>query len=156
MNNTCVVVADGTRARAFTLVADAAARRGMRLLEQWTLTNPEAQTRGRRQSGQVKSERNTNRQAGPVHPIGAQRERHRLEQDRRFASEVVDRVCQLVAAWDEGRILLIAEPQLLGLMRARLRGALKSAIRLEELAKDYSGLSTAQLERLFAAERLFQ
>ncbi len=146
MNNICLIIADGSRARLFFVVPDDRPRRKLRLAEQATLLNAETKMRGKRGSGQVKSERNTNRQAGPMHPIGAQRERHRLEHERRFGAKVIERALDLTANWDRGVVVLIAEPRLLGLMRERLRNALKSEIKLEELAKDYTGLSIAELE----------
>lgn len=156
MTQTCLIVADRARARLFVVVPDESPRRRFRLIERSTLVNAETTARGKDGAGRVKSERNTNRQAGPVHPIGAERERHRLEHERRFGAEIVKRAVDMTADWDEGVMLLIAEPRLLGLVRARLREALKAEIRLEELAKDYTGLSTAALERAVLSQRLAQ
>ncbi|OGA44656.1 MAG: hypothetical protein A3G24_08185 [Betaproteobacteria bacterium RIFCSPLOWO2_12_FULL_62_13] len=156
MPNTCIVVADGARARLFTVVTEDSPRRRLKLVEHQALVNPRARAHGESSVSQVKSERNTNRQAGPVHPIGAAREQHRLEHERRFGAEIVHCATALVSGWRGGRLILIAEPRLLGLMRERLRRALDSAIKLEQLAKDYSGLSTAELERLFAIQGLIQ
>ena len=156
MKNTCLIVADGSRARLFVVVPADSPRRKLRLAERVTLVNQETRARGRNGAGRVKSERNTNRQAGPMHPIGAQRERHRLEHERRFGAEVVEHALKLTADWDRGVMVLIAEPRLLGLMRERLRSALRSEIKLEELAKDYSGLSTTELERVVVDQRLIQ
>jgi protein required for attachment to host cells len=156
MNNTCLIVADGSSARLFVVVPYDSPRRKLRLKKEATLVNMETKTRGRSGAGQVKSERNTNRQAGPMHPIGAERGRHRLEHERRFGAEIVERAMDLTAGWQQGVMILIAEPRLLGLMRERLRSALKSEIRLEELAKNYNGLSTAELERIVITQRLAQ
>lgn len=154
MSNTGLLVADRSRARLFVVVPADNPRGKPRLVERATLVNQETKARGRSGAGRVKSERNTNRQAGPVHPIGAQRERHRLEHERRFCAEVIEHALQLTADWDRGVMVLIAEPRLLGLMRERLRTALRSEIKLEELAKDYSGLSTTELERVVIGQRL--
>ncbi|MBI4206348.1 MAG: host attachment protein [Betaproteobacteria bacterium] len=154
MNNTGLLVADRSRARLFVVVPADNPRGKLRLVERVTLVNQETKARGRSGAGRVKGERNTNRQAGPVHPIGAQRERHRLEHERRFCAEVVEHALQLTADWDRGVMVLIAEPRLLSLMRERLRTALRSEIKLEELAKDYSGLSTTELERVVVGQRL--
>lgn len=156
MKNTCLVVADRGRARLFLVMPDDNPRSKLRLDEQASLTNGGAKARGAAGAARVKSERNTNRQAGPVHPIGAQRERHRLEHERRFGAEIVKLAVSATAHWDDGVLLLIAEPRLLGLIREPLRRALKTSIRLEELAKDYAGLSTAELERLVISQRLAQ
>lgn len=154
MSNTCLIVADGARARLFLVECDESPRHRLRLAERATLVNQETRMRGRSGAGRVRSERNTNRQAGPVHPIDARRAQHRLEHERRFGAEVVERALEIAASWDEGVMVLIAEPRLLGLMRERLRSALKGAIKLEELAKDYSGFSRAELERLVVAQGL--
>jgi protein required for attachment to host cells len=154
MKNTCLIIADGARARLFFAVPDEAPRRKIRLIEQAALVNAETQSRGRNGAGLVNSERNTNRQAGPMHPVGAQRQRHRLEHERRFGAEIVERAINMTRDWNEGRMVLIAEPRLLGLMRERLREAVNSKIRLEELAKDYSGFSTAELERVVIEQGL--
>jgi protein required for attachment to host cells len=153
---TCLIVADGSRARLFVVVSDDNPRRKLRLAERVTLLNEETEARGRSGAGRVKSERNTNRQAGPMHPIGEQRERHRLEHERRFGAKVVERAIDLTADWDQGVMVLIAEPRLLGLMRERLRSALRSEIKLEELARDYTGFSTTELERVVVNQRLIQ
>lgn len=150
---TCLIVADGARARLFT-VAPEGARNGVKLVERAALANGQVKARSRTASGAVKSERNTNRQAGPVHPIDAHRERHRLERERRFGAEIVRRAEEFTADWKEGVVVLIAEPRLLGLMREPLRQALRPHIRLEALAKDYSGYSRAALERLVGLQRL--
>jgi protein required for attachment to host cells len=156
MKRTCLIVADGEKARLFLAVPDDSPRRKFRLVEQTTLHNAEFAAHGRAGAGQVGSERNTNRQAGPVHPIGSQRERHRLEHERRFGAEIVKSAVALTMEWNEGVIVLIAEPRLLGLMRARLRGALKKQIALVELAKDYSGLTTTALEKIVVSQGLTQ
>lgn len=156
MNNTCLIVADGFRARLFLVVPDDNPRHELRLAERVTLVNQEAKARGRSGAGRTKGERNTNRQAGPIHPVGAQRERHRLEHERQFGAEVVEYALRLTADWNRGVMVLIAEPRLLGLMRQRLRNALRSEIKLEALAKDYSGLSTTELERVVVGQRLIQ
>ena len=156
MKQTCLIVADGGRARLFVVVPEEGPRRRLRLLEQAALADGEVKTRSRTGSGAVSSERNTNRKAGPVHPIAAQRERHRLEHERRFGAEIVRHAVELTADWSEGVMVVIAEPRLLGLMRERLREALPPRIRLEALAKDYSGLSKSALERILISQRLIE
>ncbi|MGQ0524777.1 MAG: host attachment protein [Betaproteobacteria bacterium] len=153
MKKTCLIVADRARARLFLVLPEEGTRRKLRLDEQATLN---AETRGRGAGGdaRARSERHSNRDAGPVHPVAAQRERHRLEHERRFGAEIVRRAVGVTANWEDGVMLLIAEPRLLGLVREPLREALKPAIRLEELAKDYAGLSTTELERVVVAQRL--
>jgi len=79
MSDTCVVVADGSKARFFLLQSAADPQAKNKLVEQQDLTNSE------HRAPQTES-RHSNRDAGPRHPFGAQRERHRLELERRFAA----------------------------------------------------------------------
>lgn len=154
LNTTCIVVADAKRARFFSIEASDAPRYPLKLVEGSVLLNPDVEGARRNGAGRVKTERVSNRQAGPVHPVGAQRERHRLELERRFGREIASQAERITGAWTSGAVVLIAAPRLLGLMREGLRNALHSGIELKELAKDYSGLSAAELRDRLAILRL--
>lgn len=144
-NDICLVVADAARARCFLLEESDAPRAPLKLVEQGALANPDLRSRGKSTTGRVRTETNTNRQAGPMHPIVAQRARHELELERRFARQVAERAAELVAGWPKGTVVLIADPRMLGLLRDPVRGALTPGIQLKELAKDYVHLSAAEL-----------
>jgi protein required for attachment to host cells len=146
MDNVCVVVAGGRRARLFLVRESASPRAPIRLVERGVLDNADLRTRGRSVTGRVRTETNTNREAGPMHPMGAQRERHRIELERRFSVEVARRAAALARDWTTGSIVLVADPRMLGLLRAAVRGALKRAIRVRELAKDYARLTGPRLQ----------
>ena len=152
MDNICVVVADARRARLFTLQAREAPRALFRLAERGTLSNMTLRARGRSVTGRVRTETNTNRQAGPMHPMGAQRERHRIELERRFATAVARRAAALARNWVTGSVVLVAEPRMLGFLRGAVRSALKPAVRVKELAKDYARLTAARLFDRLAAD----
>jgi protein required for attachment to host cells len=145
MNDLCIVVADGARARLFVVEADAASRKGARLVEQAALAQPDLRTLGTSVTGRPRTETNTNRQAGPVHPMGAQRERHRLDIERRFASSITETAAGLVDDWTKGTVVLIAEPRMLGLLRETVRSVLKPGIAVKELARDFTSLTIAEL-----------
>ncbi len=145
MSRTCIIVADARHARFFSVEAVDEPRHGMKLVEQRTLSNPDPSDLGATVTGRPRTETNTNRQAGPVHPIGAQRERHRLEHERMFGREIARQAGQLTAQWKEGIVILIAEPRLLGLSREYLRDALEPAIQLKEVAKNYVSLTAPEL-----------
>lgn len=145
MDNICVVVADARRARLFLLQEREAPRMPYRLAERGTLNNMSLRARGRSVTGRVRTETNTNRQAGPMHPIGAQRERHRIELERRFATAIARRAAVLARNWASGSVVLVADPHMLGFLRGAVRSALKPAIHVKELAKDYARLTAARL-----------
>lgn len=141
----CIIVADGARARLFVALEDDRAPDGVSLVERECLVNPDYRAHGADVPGRTKSERVTNRQAGDVHPIDARRDQHRLELERRFAREIVQLVVRFMQGRNDGNVVLVAEPRLLGLVREPLRNALKHGIELKELAKDLSHLSAAEL-----------
>lgn len=145
MNRTCIVVADAKRARFFSVEAGDSPRQQLKLVEGSALVNPDVEAVRRNGAGRVKTEQVSNRQAGPVHPIGAHRERHRLELERRFGREIAIRLADMTRGWKSGTVMLVAGPRLLGLMREGLRRSLKPAIKLKELAKDYTALSVDEI-----------
>ena len=152
MDNTCVVVADARRARIFVLQQRTAPRAPYRLAERGTLSNMSLRARGRSVTGRVRTETNTNRQAGPVHPMGAQRERHRIELERRFATAIARRAAVLARNWATGSVVLVADPHMLGFLRGAVRSTLKPAIRVKELARDYARLTASRLFDHLAAD----
>lgn len=153
MNRTCIVVADTRLARFYGVEAVESPRLNLKLVERTALTNPNSDLRklGESTTGRVRTETNTNRQAGPMHPMGAQRERHRDEFNRRFVQEISRQAGEITKDWKEGTVVLVAEPRLLGLMREPLRTAVHRGIELKELAKDYAQLSASELSDQLAS-----
>lgn len=138
MGSTCVVVADGSSAKFFLLESGAQPTAKRRLVEQQRFVNPELER-------VAPESRHSNRDAGPRHPYGAQRKRHHLELERRFAAEVVERTAALVSTWGDGVVVLVAEARLLGLLRETMRASISGRIRLKELAREYAHLSAADV-----------
>lgn len=148
MADTCVVVADGARARLF--LADAAGADDTQLVEMEDLVNAEYQARGRDVLPAVHSTRNTGRQSGPMHPYAQRRLRHRLELEKRFAQDVAGKVAALTQSWSRGSVVLIAEPRMLGLLREAGRGVIRHGVAVKELAKDYTQLTVFELQEQLA------
>ena len=154
MGKILIVVADAKRARFFRLEPDAAPSERPRLVELAGLFNPDVEAARRGGAERVKTERVSNRDAGDVHPIVARRQQHRLELERRFGREITRLTSKMATAGNAGTVVLIADPRLLGLMRADVRGSLKPAIDLKELAKDYTGLTQEELHDHLAGNNL--
>ena len=154
MNRTCIVVADAQHARFFAVEASDAPRDRMKLVERLSLANPAMEAARRGGAGSVKTERVSNRQAGDVHPIEPRRQQHRLELERRFGREISRQAAEITRTWDDGTVVLAADPRLLGLMREEMRGALKPVIELKELAKDYVRLTPEELHDHLALNHL--
>lgn len=149
MDNICVMVADGSRARFFLLQSGAGTGQKNTLVEQQDL----------RTSGHEEPQagsRHSDRDAGPRHPYVAQRERHHLELERRFAAEVVKRSSAHVSGWRDGIVVLVAEPRMLGLLRENLRASLASGIRLKELARNYTEFGARDLQQRLESSNMLQ
>jgi protein required for attachment to host cells len=150
MADTCIVVADGARARLF--LVDTTESGKVRLAELEDLVNPEYQAHGQAVLATARSTRNTSRQSGPMHPYAQKRGRHRLELEKRFAQAVAAKAAGLTRSWSGGSVILIADPRMLGMLREAGRDALKHGVAVKELAKDYTHLTPFELgEQLVAA-----
>jgi protein required for attachment to host cells len=154
VDSTCVIAADSARARFFLAEDNGAPHAPLKLVERETLENPDLRTLSRSVTGRPRTETNTNREAGPVHPIGAQRERHRLELDRRFALRIASVAGKITYPWREGMVLLIAEPKLLGMVRGPLGKVLHAKIALKELARNYAQLGPTELRDELVASKI--
>jgi len=146
LNRTCILVADAGTARLFDVEEVDSPRARLALVERTALTgNLNLRSRGESVTGKVRTETNSDRGSGPVHPIAEQRERHRGELERRFGQEIIRQTAELTQDWERGVVVLVAEPQLLGLIREPLRKALHRGIDLKELARDYVHLTAPEL-----------
>ncbi|MBI3043822.1 MAG: host attachment protein [Betaproteobacteria bacterium] len=155
-NRTCVVVADAKVARFYGVEAADTPRYRVKLVERLSFANPDVEAARKGGAGRVKTERVSNRQAGDMHPIDARRQQHRLELERRFGHEIARQIEQIARNWHEATIVLVADPQLLGLMRESLRKALHPGIELKELAKDYTHLTPSELRDRLGLNSLVQ
>ena len=140
----CVVAANGLRARFFVVEETGHSRARYRLAERTDLINAEYSARGVKAPG-VRTERNTNRQLGPVHPTGEKRVQHRADIERHFACDIAGQLGKLAGRWKSGTVLLAANPKMLGLLRDGARTALPAGVLLECMARDYTALTPGAL-----------
>ena len=146
MNRTCIVVADAGLARFYDIEEVESPRLKMKLVERAVLTNEtDLKVLGQSVTGKVRTETNTDRGSGPVHPMGAQRERHRVELERRFGQEIARQAGEMTKGWAEGTVVFVAEPRFLGITRESMRQTLAQRIELKEIARDYAHLTPTDL-----------
>jgi protein required for attachment to host cells len=153
MNNRVVVVADALRARMFIVEKDDALQAGSRLVEKMDLVNTDYRARGRDAPG-VRTERNTSRQAGPMHPQDAERDWHRAEVERRFAREIAAHVLTMTGSVKSRGLVLAAEPRMLGLIRRPLHAAAGKPVLIREIAGNYTRFTPARLHRRLMQDRM--
>lgn len=147
-----VVVADATRVRLFSL--DRRKRPDATfapvLIEREDLVNPIR----RKGSAEVftDSRPGLQRGGGSAHGVDDHRDAHMEEFDRRFSTELVEAAVKAQKETSAKKVLLIASPHMLGIIRKTLGPLTQTGATIEELAKDVTQLSpTALHDRLASA-----
>lgn len=92
--------------------------------------------------------------AGQAHGYDDHRESHCIEFERRFAQEFAAKLTQLIRSAQPCQLLLIAEPQILGIMRGVLTPNLPKNLKCNELAKDLCQLKAHELHEYLATKNL--
>jgi protein required for attachment to host cells len=145
-NNYCIMVADGTRARLFTLDAGATAVPGPDLVEHEDLANPEHKLAGRDKYSTTRTGSNLNPQKGPAHGYDDHRDKEEREHERRFAHDIAGRAVALAQRQQAQHLVVVAEKRMLGLLREAVMLPAHSGIELSELAKDLTQLAPTELQ----------
>jgi protein required for attachment to host cells len=150
----CILVADGARARFFTLEGHAAEPPGPNLVEQNDLANPEHKLHGRDKYSTTRTGSNLNPQNGPAHGYDDHREQEQRENERRFAHTVAGQAIDLARHTHARHLVVVAEKRMLGLLREALELPPHSGIELAELAKDLTRLAPTELQSHLAESGL--
>jgi protein required for attachment to host cells len=151
MMNTIVVVANGSRARFFTLrEADTPEYESSpRMVEHETLLNPEQEAAGKELWADSKSGSNRGGGGGGVHRYDDHRNQHRAEYERRFVQSVAGEAHNLALNEGAVRVVVTADNRTLGMLRGELHR--NNGYELKEVAKDYSKFSVNELHEQLAA-----
>lgn len=151
MSRYCVIVADRSRARFFSLdpVAAPGSDAGPRLVEVIDLVNPEASLSGRETWTETRSGRNMAR-GGPAHGYDDHRESHAEEFDRRFAKRIAEGAHDLLQQYRPRRLVLAASSHMLGLLRGALTLPAGSNVELREACKDLAHMAPLEIRRHLA------
>ena len=129
--NCCVVVADGAHAR-FLLTeprSESPSHPILRLVENVNLEEPAHTVQGRRDARQAGGGRDRRAR----HNYADHRDAHNLELMRRFAGRLAQKLSALLAE-QASEVVLVAEPHMLGLLRAAVGPVVKSGLPVRELA----------------------
>ena len=155
MNQAVVAVIDGTRARFFTLESAEFPeyQSGPNLIEQECLTNTARELQGKDLWANTKTGRNRGSRS-QAHGYDDHRQNHISEFERSFAKEVVGKIVELTQLQHAQQVILVAEPQILGLVREVLTPQLPKHLKLEELAKDLCKLKPLDLHEYLADKGL--
>ena len=151
MARTCIIVVDSAHARFFTLEIpeEPSIDGGARFVEHQDLVNPEADIPERA----LFSDRRGSAHASPkgaAHALDDGRERHRQELERRYVRRLVDETERFVQREQARRLLLVAEPRLLGVVREQLRYDRLRQIEVIELGENLCQRPIAQIQSILA------
>jgi protein required for attachment to host cells len=151
MARTCIIVVDSAHARFITLQIpeDPSVDGGARLVEHQDLVNPDADVPER----ELFSDRGGRAHAsskGAAHVLDDGRENHRRELERRFARRVVDETERFIQREQARRLLLVAEPRVLGALREQLRDERLRQVEIVELCENLSQRPIAQIQSILA------
>jgi protein required for attachment to host cells len=153
-----VVVADGARARFFTVepATQPFVESDPRLIEQEDLANTEHEQGGRDKYSSTRTGVNLNPRGGPSHGYDDHRTRHEQEHERRFAEDIAARAISLAQKHRIRHLVVTADSRMLGSLRDALEIPVKLGIEVRELAKDLTKLTSTQLHEHLAAAGVVQ
>lgn len=155
MNQSVVVVIDGTKARLFTLEQPEAPeyQSGPNLVERECLTSTAKELQGKELWANTKTGRNRG-SGSQAHGYDDRRQSHIEEFERNFAKEVVGQIIQLSQSHQAQQVVLVAEPQILGWVRDALTAQAPKGLKIQELAKDLCKMKPLELHEYLAAKEL--
>jgi protein required for attachment to host cells len=155
MNRTFVAVMDGTKARFFTLQYPdfPEYESGPDLVEHECLKNSTKELQGKQLWSNTKT--GSNHGSGTKgHNYDDHRENHILEFERNFAKEIVNSLISLIQEYESNHLILVAEPQILGIVREVLNTQASKNLLIEELAKDLCKYKTGKIQEYLASKQL--
>lgn len=151
MNQNYIVVADGLRARFFTLedTPFPEMESGPNLTEVSDLVNADREN-------DIWSEKKPGRNRGMsgAHGYDDHRSQHEEEFVRRFARSVAEEAQRLTSRNGTRELVLVAQKKTLGYLRNELNGRIKGNVQVRELAKDLSKMSPLEIHTHLAKEQL--
>ena len=137
MNQVLVAVMNKTRGRFLTLDWGEFPEyeSGPNLVEQKSILNPIQESQGKELWASVKTGRNQ-ASGSEAHAYDERRESHVVEFERRFAQMIAQEILLLIQDGYIPQVLLVAEPQILGIVRQEITPALSTKLQVQDLAKD--------------------
>lgn len=154
MLNTIVVVANGSRARFFSVrnAETPEFESSPRMVEHGVLTNPEQMAAGKELWSDNRSGGNRGAGGAGVHRYDDHRDQHRAEYERRFVQSVAGETASLARNENAVRVVVTADTRMLGMLRDELHR--NNGFEVKEVAKDYSKFSPHELHAQLASMAL--
>jgi len=149
MNQYCVVVTNGSKARFFTLqdAEHPEIQSSPNLVESNILLHPD------HEHAMKTRELHQHANMSEIAMKDERPEVHHPEFDRRFASDIVKEASRISAVENHSPVLLVSKKSMLGHLREAAHNRLRG-VETHELAKDLSKLSPRELHNYLAKEHL--
>lgn len=151
MVRTCIIVADGARARFITLEIpiEPSTDGGARLVEHDDLVNPEAEAPERGLFSDRMGRGHAARSG--VHAVDDHREQHQQEVERRFVRRLLERAERFIGEQGARRLVLVSESRLLGALRTELVDHRLRGVEVLELAENLTRRALGEIQAKLAA-----
>jgi protein required for attachment to host cells len=155
MNQVLVAVMDKTRARFLTLEWGEFPEyeSGPNLVEQKSILNPIQELQGKELWANVKTGRNQVL-GGKGHAYDDHRESHVVEFERRFAQMIAEEIVSLTQSCNIPQVLLVAEPQILGIVRQEVIPMMPKNLQVQDFAKDLCNYKPLEIHEHLATYNL--
>jgi len=156
MSDYCVILANGSRARFFTLEKPRipSVDGGPNLVERQDLVNREVESHDRGLWSDPKTGCNRSPGGGQAHGYDDHRSRHVDEFKRRFARDVARNAARVAQTTRAKNVIVAAQKRMLGFLRDELDPLVKTGVNVHNIAKDLSKLAPDDVHRYLAKERL--
>ncbi len=155
MSKFTVAVINGTQARFFILDSTATSEyeSGPNLIEQEGLSDVTKELHGQELWANVKTGRNRG-SSGQAHSYDDHRQNHETEFEKRFANKISNAMLNIIKTEETKQLILVAEPQILGLMRETMTDKLFTTLNISEVAKDICNFNVNQIHDYLAKKQL--
>jgi protein required for attachment to host cells len=155
MTKFAVAVINGTQARFFTLDSAATSEyeSSPNLTEHEGLVDPTQELHGQELWANTKTGRNRGT-SGQAHSYDDHRQNHELEFEKRFASKISSAMLDIIQTNRARQLILVAQPQILGLMREAMSDNLFQNLNIHEVAKDICHFNVSQIQDYLAKKEL--
>ncbi len=155
MGKFAVAVVNGSQARLFTLDSAAFSEHesGPNLLEHECLTNHSRELHGQELWANVKTGRNRGSN-GQAHSYDDHRQNHELEFEKKFANRISSAMLNLIQNYQAKHLIVVAQPQILGMLREAMTDNLYKNLNVHEVAKDICHLKLNQIHDYLAKKNL--